>query len=217
MDDSRESNRTKMIEENDLSKTDKLFGRHDFEAILFVVGIVLLLAYLMFFGTVNDAIGNFIGKTFWSIRPYSVAHFSKLPRVDNQETICRIAGGSSHVTNTFFTYDKSQIFIYDSLSMTNLVNTIRIPGEITKIHCYFNNLSGLKEYMSKDSEIINPYSGMFIYCEYKVDKLNHLMCMNISRSSYDRYDNLKFYKDRYGPDEENVKKTLFRFWQSARF
>lgn len=195
-----------MKEDINLSKSDDKDDKYYLKRDLLIVGIILFFVLLYFAGTQKDAISEFFLNTFWSMKPNSVAHFQKATRPNNEEVICAIAGDTTDIKNTFFTYTKNTIRIYDSLGLTNLINSVNIKGEIIDIHCYYIDNFDMYDYMQNDNDKDIFTNGMFVFCEYNRDKTNRLICFNIGRINYESFEDVKFYKDKYGPNEDNVRK-----------
>lgn len=207
MDNLGSNQKPKDIDKVDLSKTDKRFGRHDFEATFFVVAVFLLFAYLLNFGTVNEAIGRFAGRCFWLIKPYSTIGFDKTPKIDNILKFVQIncAYSSSQPEDTNIAYDRHSIRILKSFQDIIAINTIDINGEINDVRCFFSDGLDWDYRMKRDSQIPIDRHGLYIYCLYSHDGEKRLSCHEIGQNDFERYEYKTLQgrqKPKSGADQE---------------
>ncbi len=204
MDNLGNNQKPKGIDEVDLTKTDKRFGKHDFEATMFIVGIILLVVYLLNFRTINSAIGNFIGRTFLLIKPYSTIHFEKSKRAMPEIRFIDFQSNEARPLDTCISYDKDCIYIFDSFEKKELINVVKIDGEIKKVDCKFSKFFDFKTIMKRDEDRKSINDGLFIYCQYMNNESLKMACFNIGGNNYERYEEVKRYIDRHGADEDLV-------------
>lgn len=206
-----------MKEETDLSKTDKKFGKHDLESTFFVVGVFMVLVYLLNFGAVNDAIGSFLGRCLWLVKPYSTISFEKIQRTDpDLKYVDIIKDGFRGLPETInISYNKNKIFLQKSIYDKDALNSISIDGQIKEVRCFFSGELNWDYYMKRDDQIATDRYGLYLYCIYQANGEQRLSCYQIGQNNFERYYYIKPYKDGKTIDQDKAWTELQKYiWES---
>lgn len=78
-----------------------------------------------------------IDKIIYSIKPYSVLDFEKLETKKPEGTICKVEGDPKLVVSQGIIWKDDTISIYEDFRFEKLVKSIKLPGLIEDVNCYY--------------------------------------------------------------------------------